>query len=73
MDWGDQQVAFQQLKHLVTSASVLWVADSKKPYILHTDASDQGLGAVLSHEDEQGEEHPVVFASRKFLPHEMRY
>lgn len=73
VDWGDkQEVAFQQLKHLITSAPVLRVADPTKPYILQTDASDLGLGAVLSQEDEQLEENPVTFASHKLLPHEMR-
>ncbi len=73
MDWEDkQEVAFQQLKHLITSTPLLWVADPTKPYILQTDASDRGLGAVLSQEDEQGEEHPIAFASLKLLPCEMR-
>ena len=31
-----------------------------------------GLGAVLSQTDE-GDEHPVAYASRKLLPHEVNY
>ena len=37
------------------------------------DASEQGLGAVLSQLEENGEEDPVGFASRKFLPREKNY
>lgn len=41
--------------------------------ILQTDASQHGLGAVLSQIGEDGEEHPVTFVSRKLLPREQRY
>ena len=37
------------------------------------DASDRGLGAVLSQVDTQGEEHPVAYASRKLFPRERKY
>ena len=51
---------------------VLKVVEPDKPYILQTDASDLGLGAVLS-QLKDGEEHPVSFASRKLLPREKNY
>ena len=41
------------------------VAEPTKSYVLQTDASEEGLGAVLSQVDQTGEEHPVAFASRK--------
>ena len=41
-------------------------------FILHVDASDFGVGAILSQLDEEGLEHPVVFASRKLQPREMK-
>ena len=53
--------------------AVLRVANPTKPYILQTDASERGLGVVLSQVDAQGEEHPVAFTSRKLLPQEMNY
>ena len=41
-------------------------------FILQVDASDFGVGAILSKLDEEGLEHPVVFASRKLQPREMK-
>jgi hypothetical protein len=51
---------------------VLRVVDPSKAYILQTDASDLGLGAVLS-QIQDGEEHPIAFASRKLSPAEKKY
>ena len=44
-----------------------------KPFILQTDASGRGIGAVLSQEDNQGVERPVAFYSRKLLQREQNY
>ena len=44
-----------------------------KEFILQTDASERGIGAVLSQCDENGTEHPVAFYSRKLLPREVKY
>lgn len=52
---------------------VLKVADPEQPFILQADVSEYGLGAVLSHVDEKGEEHPVAYASQKLFPREMNY
>ena len=65
--------SFQALKAALTSHPVLRCPDSKLPFVLQTDASAQGIGAVLSQRDNQGEEHPVAFYSRKLLPRETRY
>ncbi|KAL5506420.1 hypothetical protein EMCRGX_G008052 [Ephydatia muelleri] len=45
----------------------------EKQFILQTDASNRGIGAVLSQCDEEGQEHPVAYYSRKLLPREERY
>ena len=42
-------------------------------FILSTDASGRGIGAVLGQEDDQGVERPVAFYSRKLLPRETKY
>ena len=42
---------------------MLMVADPTKPYVLQTDASNFGLGAVLSQTGDDGLEHPVAYAS----------
>ena len=47
---------------------ILQIADPAKPFVLQVDASDRGLGAVLSQGDEHGAEHRVAYASRKLLP-----
>ena len=41
--------------------------DFNRPFILQTDASNRGLGAVLSQIDAEGEEHLVAYFSRKLL------
>ena len=72
--WSDQcERAFCKLKELLLTPPVLKVADPAKCYILQTDVSEQGLGAVLSQMEDKGEEHPVAFASRKLLPREKNY
>ena len=38
-------------------------------FTLQTNASDRGVGAVLSQTDENGQEHPVAYFSRKREAH----
>lgn len=47
--------------------------DFTKQFVLQTDASDRGVGAVLSQCDEQGQDRPVAYFSRKLLNGEERY
>ncbi|XP_069186505.1 uncharacterized protein [Procambarus clarkii] len=42
-------------------------------FILTVDASDYGLGSVLSQTDENGVEHPVAYHSKKFTPSQLNY
>ena len=46
----DALTAFQELKMKCLTVPVLAFADFKKPFLLETDASIEGLGAVLSQE-----------------------
>ena len=40
---------------------------------MHTDASGEGLGAVLEQEQEDGQLHPVAYASRSINKHKKQY
>ena len=65
--------AFMQLKEVLITQPVLKVANPKQPFILQTDVSEFDLDAVLSQKGEEGEEHPVAYASRKLFLREMNY
>jgi transposase InsO family protein len=68
--WTPQhQAAFDALKTALVSAPVLGFADFKKPFILETDASHDGLGAILSQEQE-GKRRVIAYASRRLRPTE---
>ena len=56
-----------------TSDPVLNSPDFKKGFIVQTDASDRGVGAVLTQVGGEGQEHPVGYFSRKLLSREQRY
>ena len=71
--WGpEQQAAFEELIRLVTTAPVLAFADYTKPYVLHTDASRDGLGAVL-YQKQDGIERVIAYASRGLSNAERNY
>ncbi|KAL0176575.1 hypothetical protein M9458_028905, partial [Cirrhinus mrigala] len=64
--------AFREIKKALTSEPVLRAPDFSCPFLLQTDASDTGLGAVLS-QVQEGEEHPVLYISRKLTSAERNY
>ncbi|XP_073721213.1 uncharacterized protein [Misgurnus anguillicaudatus] len=67
------QVAFDNLKALLSNSPVLAAPDFNRPFKLATDASDVGVGAVLLQDDLEGIEHPVCYFSRKFDVHQKHY
>ena len=72
--WSPQaQKAFDLLKEKITSSPVLICPDMSRMFVLQTDASDSGVGADLSQQDDKGCDHPVAFFSQKLLPRERRY
>lgn len=52
---------------------ILQYSDPHEPYILYTDASDIGLGAVLTQNDHAENEPPIWFLSRKLQGAEVNY
>ena len=72
--WTPQSIqAFNKLKEILLSAAVMMNPDFSRPFILQTDASKVGVGAVLSQTDTEGYDHPVAYFSRKSLPREQKY
>jgi len=58
------QAAFDTIRDALTCSPVLGIADPNKDYIVHTDASDWALGTMLAQLDENGDEHPIAYASK---------
>jgi len=65
--------ALTKLKAALTSAPILSYADFTKPFLVHTDASRDGLAGVLSQMDASGKEHPIAFISRKLSKDEVKW
>ena len=68
-----QEEAFQQSKEMLLSSQVLVHFDPTREIRLACDASDYGIGAVLSHRMPDGTEKPVGFASRTLSSAEKKY
>ena len=67
------ETAFGVLKQKLREAPVLAFPAFDRGFILETDASIQGIGAVLSQTQDDGTRHPIAFASRALSPAERNY
>lgn len=71
--WGaEQDGAFRELKGRLVKAPILSCPDFGRPFLLQTDASTTGVGAILSQVFEDGE-RPIAYASRALTSAERKY
>nr|GEW30315.1 putative reverse transcriptase domain-containing protein [Tanacetum cinerariifolium] len=67
-EWGDkQEAAFQLLKKKLCSAPILALPEGSEDFIVYSDASNKGLGAVLMQK-----EKVMSYASRQLKNHEKK-
>ena len=72
--WATEcQAAFSRLKNILTSSPILAYPNFSQPFMLETDASGAGLGAVLAQRTADGTPHPIAYASRSLQGHERNY
>ena len=68
----EQQAAFETLKAALSSAPVLRSPDHDKPFVIHSDASELAVGAVLQQDFGDGLQ-PIAYHSRTYTPAEQNY
>jgi len=68
----EHQTAFEEVKARLVADPVLACPDFDKPFILQTDASDYGIGAILTQETERGEK-VISYSSRTLNGAEKNY
>ena len=69
----DALAAFQELKMKCLMVPVLAFMDFKKPFLLETNALIEGLGVVLSQNQDDSRYHPVAYASHGLKGGESKY
>ncbi|KAG5670721.1 hypothetical protein PVAND_000965 [Polypedilum vanderplanki] len=73
-DWTVERTQrFELLKDLMCNTPVLRTPDWSKPMLIQTDASDEGVGAVLTQTDDEGFEYVIEYYSYKFNKAERKY
>ena len=69
----DTLKAFDTLKQACMSTPILAVADYMKEFLIETNVSKEGLEAVLSQKQADGQYHLVGYGSRALTAHEKSY
>ena len=70
LDVMKHQEAFDALKEVLSTAPVLGYPDFSREFILEIDASLNGLGAILSQQDKDGQIHVIAYVSHSLCPPE---
>lgn len=68
----EAEASFVKLKQALVSAPILNSPDFARPFIIQCDASDTGLGGVLT-QNKDGQEVVIAFASRSLSQSERKY
>ncbi len=73
-EWSEAcQEAFDMLKMRCVEAPILAYPNFDKPFIVHTDTSGIGLGAILYQADDDGRERVIAYASQGLSKSEAYY
>ncbi|KAJ8373726.1 hypothetical protein SKAU_G00043060 [Synaphobranchus kaupii] len=73
-EWTDEaQASFETVKQMLVNSQALALFDPSRHTIISTDASDYGLGAVMSQVGPDNVERTVAFASRTLSAAERKY
>ena len=73
-EWDEAaQQAVQQLEEVLTTSPTFAHPNYNKPFLLYTNVSTVGLGAVLAQPDEHNHKHPIISLSRTLNPAEKNY
>ena len=73
-EWGESQAkAFKELKTRLTTAPVLAYPDFNREFALHSDASNEAIGFVLTQADTEGRVHPICYWGRSLTSPERNY
>lgn len=67
------EASFRRLKQLLVHSPALALFDPFLPTFVSTDASDYGIGGVISQRHPDQTERPIAFASRTLTPAERKY
>lgn len=66
-------MAFKTLKRVLRHVPVLYQPDFRRPFLVATDASNAGIGAILYQLDDNGNKRHISFMARSLKPAEKNY
>ena len=74
VEWtAEWQQAFEHLKQMCSQTPILAYANYKKPFKLHTDVNENGLGIVLYQKQDDGTDCVIAYASQTLSKSERNY